>query len=613
MHPMSRRPGADDAPGAAIHKRAEARRHGDARVDELRAVYHPGATERLRLRLLAELGRLHEERLRRLDRAGARTVLDEMRRIAFEHGSPRRLIPTPSRLVQEQGVRVGEAVVDAQRSACRARRYIEVDGLFLDLARLRRLAPDSEAMQRLWCEGLAWAHEASLATGRLVVAWARLEDLRDAARAVGAPGRDALARALADAHRDARQRRTVETADALLAELRGVAARALATSDQRAALCRALRCAHFHAGPGRRTALLQELAHWAHRPTATEEMRRDHEGAVATQRREAGQCDLPLSVLRSRAYRSEATTTDTEALFIRLESSLDEDSHDYADWATHLAELRQLAERADAPPRLRLRFARRWLGHRSDPRQRGVTDNDRASYQWALAAARRGDPLGQLLVGHCYREGRCVRSSRRLSTTWYRRAASGGSSEAEFWLRYAKPPGLRWLTYRGPWLTLAGFALLALHAAVDGPPHVAGLGVVLFVALQVIVQLGVGGAIRRLVPGAGDEDGWSSTRIVEYLRRRPWRLVFAAAEDGLVLVPILWLGVNPWTAALAGIVFALLHYPMFGWRNCVTKGIDYFVIALLFVPVFGVWTVAVGHIVFDGLVVLASARSRADA
>jgi hypothetical protein len=228
---------------------------------------------------------------------------------------------------------------------------------------------------------------------------------------------------------------------------------------------------------------------------------------------------------------------------------------------------------------------------------------------WALAAAHRGDPMGQLLHGHCYRQGRGAPQNDHRAWRWYARAAAGGSSEAEFWMRMNWSRRDRWLLYRGPGLTVVGLGLLAVYAATH-PPWVSLLGAALYLLLQFGVQFLARAVLQRVRPRDANEDAWSSGRLVDYLRRRPWRLLTAAAEDGLILVPLLWVGVTPWTAALAGLAFGFLHYPAFGWRSCAAKGIDYFVTALVFLPWFGLWTVAVGHVLFDAIVVLLATRSR---
>jgi TPR repeat protein len=596
----------DDAPEAVVDEAARLRL-AEARADELRAVYHTRATERLRLRLVAELARLHEERLHQHDPTGARRLLDEIRTMVFHHGAPTRLVPTPSLLVQEQGLHLAQALVGSVRAAVLGGRHTEAESLFSDLARARRFAPEHPAMDDAWCEGLAWAHRCALDGRRWVVAWGRLDDLRSVARGDRVRRRDALTLALADAHADARRHGRLEAADRLLHELRGIASRAMASTFQRASLCRALRQAHGHAGPGRRSALLTELSHWANRPTATEEMRREHARAAAAQRRDAGDSELPLGVLRARAYRSDAKTTDAEALFVRLETTLDEDSHAWAQWSMYLSELRELAARPDAPPRLRLRFCRRWLAHRCDPRQPAAAECDRACFVWAQAAARRGERDGQLLLGHCYREGRGVEASDRRATDCYRQAAAAGSSEAQFWLRYTAKPRLGgWFAGRGVWVPLIGFSLLFAYAVTAGGSVPSVLGIALYLVLQLSLQLAIRLAAHGVTGADGDTDAWSSQQLVQWLRARPWRLALVAAEDGLLLVPLSWLGINPWTALLAGVAFGWLHHPSFGWRMCVAKGVTYFVATLTLLPAFGLWTLVLGHVVFDALVVVLS-------
>ena len=84
--------------------------------------------------------------------------------------------------------------------------------------------------------------------------------------------------------------------------------------------------------------------------------------------------------------------------------------------------------------------------------------------------------------------------------------------------------------------------------------------------------------------------------------RRPWRFLLIPAEDGFFLLPLLYIGINPLSAAIASFLFAVAHYPVFPWRVCVPKGIAYFFVALFILP-HGIWPVVVAHLLIDLFVI----------
>jgi hypothetical protein len=87
-------------------------------------------------------------------------------------------------------------------------------------------------------------------------------------------------------------------------------------------------------------------------------------------------------------------------------------------------------------------------------------------------------------------------------------------------------------------------------------------------------------------------------RLFESLKRQPWRFLFIPAEDGFFLLPLLYVGINPVSAAVAALLFACIHYPVFPWRYCVPKGVVYFFVALFILP-HGIWSVIVAHFLVD--------------
>jgi hypothetical protein len=307
---------------------------------------------------------------------------------------------------------------------------------------------------------------------------------------------------------------------------------------------------------------------------------------------------------------------ELEARFARLEARLSAPDLPLFEWLSAMNELRELASCGDVPASIRIRFAQRWLESGVDARtiRRGALDNDRAAYLWSVSAAHRGDLAGQVLLGHCYRHGRGAPRSRQRSRFWYRRAAASGSSEAKFWLRYTQLPRDGWLLYRGTALGWVGLGLLALWF-LGHPPIVLPIAVVSYIALVLGGQLALGWVMARIAPEDRDSDAASGATAVDGLLRRPWELLSVAGEDGLVLVPLLWLG--EWLglpgviAPLAGLLFGVLHYPNFSWRKCAAKGITYGAAVALILPWGGLASMVLGHVLLDaGIVALRFAMLR---
>ena len=90
-------------------------------------------------------------------------------------------------------------------------------------------------------------------------------------------------------------------------------------------------------------------------------------------------------------------------------------------------------------------------------------------------------------------------------------------------------------------------------------------------------------------------------RVLSMLKQAPWKILTVPAEDGLFLLPLLYLGINPVTAVVAATLFAAFHYPSFPWHYCVPKGIAYFFVALFVLP-YGIWSVVTAHLLLDGAI-----------
>jgi hypothetical protein len=75
-------------------------------------------------------------------------------------------------------------------------------------------------------------------------------------------------------------------------------------------------------------------------------------------------------------------------------------------------------------------------------------------------------------------------------------------------------------------------------------------------------------------------------------------IVFTPAEDGLICVPLLLVGLNPISAIGGGIVFGILHLRGCTYLDCIFKTAIYSLVCLFVLP-HGLLTVVVGHFVND--------------
>jgi len=88
-------------------------------------------------------------------------------------------------------------------------------------------------------------------------------------------------------------------------------------------------------------------------------------------------------------------------------------------------------------------------------------------------------------------------------------------------------------------------------------------------------------------------------RRAEQVKRRPWvEALMLPGEDGFFFVPLLLIGINPVTAALASVAYAAIHYPEFPIKHCVSKVLALYLIATLVLP-HGLATVVLGHVLLD--------------
>jgi len=101
----------------------------------------------------------------------------------------------------------------------------------------------------------------------------------------------------------------------------------------------------------------------------------------------------------------------------------------------------------------------------------------------------------------------------------------------------------------------------------------------------------------------------------DYLVSQPRAFFFSIpAEDGLVCVPLLMIGVNPVNACLAGAVFGLKHLAGYTYLECIAKFVYYAAACLIVLP-HGLLTMTAGHLIGDAMVfaVLKVAQNSANA
>jgi len=133
-----------------------------------------------------------------------------------------------------------------------------------------------------------------------------------------------------------------------------------------------------------------------------------------------------------------------------------------------------------------------------------------------------------------------------------------------------------------------------------------GVGVLFLIVLAILEKIGLKPIDEKEATAIND-------RFLEGLTRNPRYFFLIPAEDGFFLLPLLYIGLNPISAAIAAAVFAAAHYPVFPWRYCLPKGIAYFFVAIFVLPR-GIWSVVVAHLLVDtamfGLILLTKVEGK---
>lgn len=95
------------------------------------------------------------------------------------------------------------------------------------------------------------------------------------------------------------------------------------------------------------------------------------------------------------------------------------------------------------------------------------------------------------------------------------------------------------------------------------------------------------------------DEEWA-VRQATYLEAgfRGKEVLFTPSEDGLICVPILLVGINPFTAFLGGLTFGFLHLGRFTYFECIGKAVIYGLVCYLILPL-GLLTLVAGHLITD--------------
>jgi cation transporter-like permease len=97
-------------------------------------------------------------------------------------------------------------------------------------------------------------------------------------------------------------------------------------------------------------------------------------------------------------------------------------------------------------------------------------------------------------------------------------------------------------------------------------------------------------------------DEWALAYVKYHLDSglRTRSVLLSPAEDGLVCVPVLLLGIGPVQAAIGGAVFGILHLGRFTRLDCAAKAIIYGLVCYYVLP-HGLLTVVLGHYMTNGM------------
>jgi MFS family permease len=171
-------------------------------------------------------------------------------------------------------------------------------------------------------------------------------------------------------------------------------------------------------------------------------------------------------------------------------------------------------------------------------------------------------------------------------------------------------------------LGILGFGLLGSYIVVTGDWRVSPLWALAFPAISFSVAWAFVGlklfdrlpklnayllhpnaSEKRETPLSGEE--WS-LRQANYLDSgfRGKAILTTPAEEGLICVPVLLVGIGSVSAVLGGIAFGFIHLGRFTYLECIGKSVTY-TLACYFVLPHGLLTVAFGHVIMNGIAFVA--------
>ena len=106
-------------------------------------------------------------------------------------------------------------------------------------------------------------------------------------------------------------------------------------------------------------------------------------------------------------------------------------------------------------------------------------------------------------------------------------------------------------------------------------------------------------------PSAVSNDDWA-LKQADYLNSgfRTKAVLSTPAEDGLICVPVLLVGIGPLSVVLGGLAFGFLHLGRFTYLECIGKSITYAAVCYSILP-HGVLTVVLGHAIMNGIAFVA--------
>lgn len=253
----------------------------------------------------------------------------------------------------------------------------------------------------------------------------------------------------------------------------------------------------------------------------------------------------------------------------------------------------------------------------------GVAKDPSAAARFALRAADAGDPWSQWFIGMAYSSGWGVPRDVGAAEHWLAQAGAFPGAPAllrrvRFERRFGVRPRRLTLT-----LAILGWAMLAYHtltAPLRFEPLLVLLAVATATSFGVLLMLALW--LSERTTGGTRALSWLDSQVDDHavvdagFERRllvSGQLLFwIPAEDGLFFLPLLYVGVSPWTVAIASLLFSLAHYPKYSPALCLFKGAFYYGFVLWLLP-HGIWTLVAAHLAIDALAFAVASWGRNDA